>query len=65
MSSIQETITDRLIEPAAAANADQLDAQRANAPANLTATATGWDAYEVWRRFIKEARERRENPSDR
>lgn len=65
MSSIQESITDRLIEPASAANADQLDAQRTHSPANLTGTATGWDAYEVWRRFIKEARDRRESPSDR
>lgn len=22
-------------------------------------TATGWDSYEVWRKFIKEAREKR------
>lgn len=69
MNSTQESITGHLLDdaPAAsAANADELGERRgADAPASMTSTATGWDAYEVWRRFIKEARERREHPSDR
>ena len=28
----------------------------------LTESAAGWDAYEVWRRFIKDARDRRQHP---
>jgi hypothetical protein len=57
MSSSQEIVTHQLLNVAAAANADQLgDAQPKVA---ATETATGWDSYEVWRRFIKEARDRR------
>jgi hypothetical protein len=59
MSSSQEIVTHQLLNVAAAANADQLaDAQP---KVTATETATGWDAYEVWRRFIKEARDRRES----
>lgn len=46
---------------AAAANADQLGEV---APVELqdVRTSEGWDAYDVWRRFIKEARARRQPP---
>ncbi|MFO7190221.1 MAG: hypothetical protein DIU74_011095 [Pseudomonadota bacterium] len=42
-------------------------ARRAEDPGACAGTRSleatdGWDAYEVWRRFIKEARERRRNP---
>ena len=59
MSSTQQTITDQLTGLAKAANADDVG-DRAAPLAGVTETATGWDAYEVWRRFIKEARDRRE-----
>jgi hypothetical protein len=40
-----------------AANDDRLDEVR---PHDRSIEASGaWDAYDVWRRFIKEARERR------
>ena len=66
MSTTQETIDTQIQGLAPAANADDLG-ERAPA-AKATDTATGWDAYEVWRRFIKEARDRREadqNPPPR
>lgn len=61
MSSIPEEVSNRLAEQLVAvvpaANADHLaEAQRALA---ITETASGWDSYEVWRRFIKDARARR------
>ena len=59
MSTSQEIVTHQLLNVAAAANADQLSDVQAKVIA--TETATGWDAYEVWRRFIKEARDRRES----
>ena len=62
MSSTQQTITDQLTGLAQAANAD--DVGERSVLTNLTETATGWDAYEVWRRFIKEARDRRESNTD-
>ena len=62
MSSSQEIVATQLLTSAPAANADRLGEGEA-APVRTTETATGWDAYEVWRRFIKEARERREHAS--
>ena len=59
MSSSQEIVTHQLLNVAAAANADQLGDAQPKVTAT-TETATGWDSYEVWRRFIKEARDRRE-----
>lgn len=61
MSSIPEEVSEQLAAQLAAvvpaANADDLD-ERREAPA-LGDTASGWDSYEVWRRFIKDARARR------
>ncbi len=59
-----------MISGAAAANADDLGEtiKVATAPMDIgidtviepsIGTTGGWDAYEVWRRFIKEARDRR------
>lgn len=47
----------KLVTAAPAANADRLGDQAA--PAAPTEIASGWDAYDVWRRFIKDARNRR------
>jgi len=45
-----------------AANSDRLHDGLADN--GFQATGGGWDSYEVWRRFIKDARDRRErNPS--
>lgn len=63
---ISKPIPTPLIQSTQAANADQLaeaGAQIVAARAEKGIEATGgWDAYEVWRRFIKEARERRKTP---
>jgi hypothetical protein len=49
-----------LLKSVPAANSDRLEAVQKHA----LESAGGWDAYEVWRRFIKDARDRREsNPS--
>ena len=65
MSSIPEEFSIKLTSPVApqlvaavpAANADRISDQPAAAA--LTETASGWDSYDVWRRFIKDARNRR------
>jgi hypothetical protein len=59
MSSNQEIITTQIHGIASAANADDLGEGHSSG-LRMTETASGWDAYEVWRRFIKEARDRRE-----
>lgn len=62
MSTTQQTIDSQIQGVASAANADDLGDRAVTA--KVTDTATGWDAYEVWRRFIKEARDRREAGQD-
>lgn len=62
MSSIPEEVSNhlakQLVSVVPAANADHLaEPRQASA---VTDTASGWDSYEVWRRFIKDARARRE-----
>ncbi|HTE42345.1 MAG TPA: hypothetical protein VK629_16095 [Steroidobacteraceae bacterium] len=56
--------------PALAANEDHLPhaptpASGLNSPGlnslGADMTATGWDAYDVWRRLIKDARDRRQS----
>ena len=51
---------NQLLGAGTAANADQVG-EPAAVEAKLADTAGGWDAYEVWRRFIKEARARRQH----
>lgn len=61
----------QMISGRSAANADQLgDAITLSAPElgidtvvepSIESTG-GWDAYEVWRRLIKDARDRRKHP---
>lgn len=58
MSTTQETISSQIHSVVPAANADDLG--ELPSALKMTETASGWDAYEVWRRFIKEARDRRE-----
>ena len=60
MSSVSKPITSHLVTPSVAANADQLGEAGATQTKSIEATG-GWDSYEVWRRFIKEARDRRKS----
>jgi hypothetical protein len=58
MSTASKPITSQIVTPAVAANADQLGDAHTVETKSIEATG-GWDSYEVWRRFIKEARDRR------
>lgn len=69
MSTVIKPVS-HMINGASAANADKLgDAITLSAPQvgidtvvepNIESTG-GWDAYEVWRRLIKDARDRRKH----
>jgi hypothetical protein len=61
MSSSPTSVTSQILGNGTAANADQLG-EAAPAEAKQVGVPQGWDAYEVWRRFIKEARARRQQP---
>lgn len=61
MSTASKTMTGQVLS-AAAANEDRLDEARTQGRAAETSGA--WDAYDVWRRYIKEARDRRKAPTD-
>lgn len=63
MSSIPDPVTSQILSAAPAANADRLNELSRPADAQFTETGSGWDAYEVWRRFIKDARDRRRSGS--
>jgi|HigsolmetaAR201D_1030396.scaffolds.fasta_scaffold00232_9 hypothetical protein len=63
MMSATRPIKRPLIEEATAANADQLEEPGTRTETPATERTGGWDAYDVWRRFIKEARERRKGAS--
>ena len=72
MSTVINPVS-QMISADSAANADQLgDAIALSAPEvgidtviepsiGSIASTGGWDAYEVWRRFIKDARDRRKH----
>lgn len=61
MSSASKPIKRPLVEAGSAANDDRLDEVDAETTARTSniETTGAWDAYDVWRRFIKEARDRR------
>lgn len=71
MSTVIKPAVSQIISGASAANADQLgEALALSSPdvgidtviqPNIESTG-GWDAYEVWRRLIKDARDRRKHP---
>ncbi len=58
MNSVSNTLPAHVLASGAAANADHVS-EHALPPKALAETAAGWDAYDVWRRFIKDARDRR------
>lgn len=60
MTSATRPIKRPLLEAASAANADEIDESIEATGETKGIEGTGaWDAYDVWRRFIKEARDRR------
>lgn len=58
MNTVPKQVDHALINGIPAANADRL-AEQTHVPTPAVESTGGWDAYEVWNRFIKEARERR------
>jgi hypothetical protein len=59
MNTVSKTINGQMLNAATAANDDRLDEGRVH---DRGIERTGaWDAYDVWRRFIKEARDRRKS----
>ncbi len=63
MNTASKTKTGQMLNAGSAANADQLGETRPVGAGSIEATG-GWDAYDVWRRFIKEARDRRKSQTD-
>lgn len=63
MSSATNPIKRTLLEAPSAANADELgEALSDTTVQTKSIEGTGaWDAYDVWRRFIKDARDRRKD----
>jgi hypothetical protein len=61
MNNVSPAIPAHVIAAGSAANADHLGERSAVPAPALTHTSAGWDSYEVWRRFIKDARDRRQH----
>jgi hypothetical protein len=62
MSNVNKQISTvhHMLDPIPAANADRIGADAMEQTlVQPESTSTGWDSYQVWRRFIKEARDRR------
>ena len=59
MNSLSNTLPAHVLASSSAANADHVG-ERAVTVAVRTEAPAGWDAYEVWRRCIKDARDRRQ-----
>jgi hypothetical protein len=57
MTNVPNSIATELLKSAPAANDDRLD--ESVAPGARLGETSGWDAHEVWRRLIKDARDRR------
>ncbi len=60
MNSVSTSLPVHVVAPGSAANADHVGERAAAPVAALVESAAGWDSYEVWRRFIKDARARRQ-----
>jgi hypothetical protein len=61
MNSVSTSIPAHVIASGSAANADHVSERSAAPAAARPESPAGWDAYEVWRRFIKDARDRRQH----
>jgi hypothetical protein len=60
MNSASNTLPVHALASGSAANADHVGERAVPVAARIEAPA-GWDAYEVWRRCIKDARDRRQH----
>jgi hypothetical protein len=58
MNNVSRTATGQMLNAEPAANADELGEARPIESRGVAATGA-WDAYDVWRRLIKDARDRR------
>ena len=61
MNSASTTLPAHVIASGSAANADHVSERVAAPAATRPESSAGWDAYEVWRRCIKDARDRRQH----
>jgi hypothetical protein len=62
MNSVSPSVpAAQVIASGSAANADHLGDRSAVPAAVHVEVRGGWDAYEVWRRFFKDARDRRQH----
>lgn len=61
MNNVSPALPAHVIASGSAANADHLGERSAVPAPALIETHTGWDSYEVWRRCIKDARDRRQH----
>lgn len=60
MNSVLPSVPAHVVASGSAANADHLGERIAVPAASRIEPHAGWDAYEVWRRCIKDARDRRQ-----
>jgi hypothetical protein len=58
MSTVSRAASGQMLNGGTAANADELGEARPIQGRGVEATGA-WDAYDVWRRLIKDARDRR------
>jgi hypothetical protein len=63
MSTVSRSATGQPLNAGTAANADEMGEAHPIEHSGIEA-ASAWDSYEVWRRFIKDARDRRKAQAD-
>jgi hypothetical protein len=61
VSTSSTSLPAPVIASGSAANADHVGERTAAPAAGRVESPAGWDAYEVWRRCIKDARDRRQH----
>jgi hypothetical protein len=61
MNSVSTSLPAHPMTSGSAANADHVGERPAVPAAARVEAPAGWDSYEVWRRFIKDARDRRQH----
>ena len=61
MSSVSTCLSAQSVTSGSAANADHVGEPLPCLRRLGSKLPPGWDAYEVWRRFIKDARDRRQH----